>query len=117
MTTTSQTVTYHTEDGLQVTLPASLDCASHALDDYSDASGARQYASFTPPLALQGWWGRGPYPLHLATRTLWHDGYSTAPWALWDPDSQLIRELIDAPADDVHRTDVCGEDQHGESFY
>ena len=114
---TTLTVTYHTEDGHQATLPVDLDCASHALDEDTDASGGPRWGSLTPPLALQGWWGPGPYPLHLATRTLWRAGYSTAPWALWDPDSQLIRELVDAPDDEVHQTDVCGEDQHGESFY
>lgn len=94
--TATQTVTYHTEDGRQVTLPADLDCVAWALDEDLDASGAPLWTLFTPPPALWGTHGSGPYPLHRHTMTLWGSEYSASPWALWDPATELITPLVDA---------------------
>lgn len=92
----TDTVTYHTEDGRQVTLHADLWCPdAAALEDEVDASGAQQWELLTPPPALWGLHGAGPHPLHSPSRTLWSD-YAHAPWALWDPDAQLITPLVDA---------------------
>ena len=90
----TDTITFHTEDGREATVPEDLWCPTLAALGDVDASGAPQWELFTPPPALWGPHGAGPYPLHLHSQTLWTE-YSHAPWAIWDSSAQLIAPLID----------------------
>ena len=93
------TSTYHTEDAKEVTIPTDLHYFSGAVDEDISADGSPQWTMFTPPPALWGNQGAGPYPLHIQSMTLWTDcDYTASPWAVWDPHTQLITPFIDAMA-------------------